>query len=196
MRYDIEGLKAAYDMNPYMGLDDFLYFWKHTEEHHGIVSKACLSQWYPCRFIVDGMVYSSAEQYMMAEKCRLFGDEDSRRRILAEDDPETVKRIGRVCRGFDDNTWKKHRREIVKRGNIAKFRQNVQLFTFLMSTGRKVLAEASPYDTIWGIGMDEVTAKELWPHKWKGENRLGFILMEVRDILREEYEREFARGGL
>jgi ribA/ribD-fused uncharacterized protein len=46
-----------------------------------------------------------------------------------------------------------------------------------------VIIEASPYDSIWGIGM---TADEKGvdnPLEWKGQNLLGFALMEVRDEL-------------
>ena len=53
----------------------------------------------------------------------------------------------------------------------------------LFSTNNKILVEASPYDTIWGIGQnaDAINSKD--PHNWKGENLLGFALMEVRDLL-------------
>ena len=40
------------------------------------VTETCLSQWYPCQFEVDAIPYTSAEQYMMAEKAKLFGDEE------------------------------------------------------------------------------------------------------------------------
>ena len=46
-----------------------------------------------------------------------------------------------------------------------------------------MLAEASPYDRIWGIQLapDNPLAMDL--RSWQGENLLGFALMETRDYL-------------
>ncbi len=62
----------------------------------------------------------------------------------------------------------------------------MELFKFLHDTGNKVLVEASPYDTIWGIGMRKSEDGITNPHNWKGLNKLGFALMEVRDLLMKE----------
>ena len=37
------------------------------------VDASCLSQWFPCSFVVEEATYTTAEQYMMAEKAKLFG---------------------------------------------------------------------------------------------------------------------------
>lgn len=150
------------------------------------VTKACLSQWYPSTFIVDGITYNCAEQYMMAEKARTFLDEETLAEILAASEPDVIKKLGRKVANFDATIWDEKCIEAVYKGNIHKFRQNPQLLKFLFSTGESTLVEASPYDKIWGIGMDESAASKLYPHVWKGENRLGFILMEVREYLRTE----------
>lgn len=57
-------------------------------------------------------------------------------------------------------------------------------YTF-SSTGDKILAEASPYDTIWGIGLEASHPDVTCPEKWKGKNLLGKNLMQVRTELRE-----------
>mgnify|MGYP006105085405 FL=1 len=44
--------------------------------------------------------------------------------------------------------------------------------------------EASPVDTIWGIGMASDNVNIENPSKWEGENLLGYALMEVRDLLK------------
>lgn len=77
--------------------------------------------------------------------------------------------------------WRKY--EIVKSGNLAKFSQDENLKEFLLSTGDKIIVEASPYDSIWGIGMGVKDENIEDPTAWKGENLLGFALMEVRDLL-------------
>ena len=71
------------------------------------VTETCLSQWYPCQFEVDGVTYTSAEQYMMAEKARLFGDEEIRTEILSISDPRTCKALGRKVKNFDKAVWDK-----------------------------------------------------------------------------------------
>ncbi len=68
-------------------------------------------------------------------------------------------------------------------GNLAKFSQISGRRDYLLSTAPKVLVEASATDLIWGIGLaasDEATAT---PNSWRGENLLGFALMDVRDGL-------------
>lgn len=137
----------AYDMNGFMSQGDFVYFWQPTEDSN-VITKACLCQWYPSRFEIDGEMYSCAEQYMMAQKARIMGDEETRVKIMCETAPEAIKKLGREVKNFDAEKWDALSLNIVIKGNIAKFGQNPQLLGYLLSTGNKVLAEASPYDRI------------------------------------------------
>jgi hypothetical protein len=91
-----------------------------------------------------------------------------------------IKKLGRLVKEYDDEVWKEHRFDVVVSGNYAKFTQNEELKKFLLSTGNRIIVEASPKDTIWGIGMDEFDEDAINPKKWKGTNLLGFALMEVR----------------
>lgn len=52
-----------------------------------------------------------------------------------------------------------------------------------MNTKNRVLVEASPYDKIWGIGIPADDKHIENPLEWKGQNLLGFALMEVRKEL-------------
>lgn len=165
---------------------DFIFFWKHTENKEEI-SKACLSQWSKSYFTVDGIHYNCAEQYMMAEKARLMKDEYTRQRILSETDPHEIKKLGKEVQNFNEEVWRRHRMDIVIKGNFYKFMANKSLRDYLLSTGNKILVEASPYDTIWGIGMKEECAEIRNPRLWKGQNLLGFALMEVRSRLKKLY---------
>ena len=162
--------------------DDFVLFWGHEDRGKGL-TKVCLSQWYQCPFVVEGQYYNCAEQYMLAEKARIFGDEEIRQQILAEYSQMAMKKLGRKVRDYDDEIWKEIRFDVVVKGNIAKFSKNEKLLDFLLSTDNKILVEASPKDTVWGIGLDESSPEAIQPRKWIGENLLGFALMEVRDIL-------------
>ena len=130
------------------------------------------------------MSYKTAEHYMMAGKAKLFNDLEILEQILKSDTPNQAKSLGRKVKNFDPQLWDEHKYEIVKQGNLLKFSQNEKFKEFLLSTNDKILVEASPYDTIWGIGMLETDSKAENPKQWKGENLLGFALMEVRDELR------------
>ena len=181
MKYDIERIKEIARTNPDTA---FVYFWGHTPNPKKMTA-ACFSQWYDCHFEVDGVQYRTAEQYMMASKARLFGDEEVLQEIMAADNPHDYKKLGRKIRGFEQEAWNARKYDIVVKGNKAKFGQNPDLKAFLLSTGEAILAEASPYDKIWGIGLDRETALKGTVEQWQGENLLGRALMEVRDWLRD-----------
>lgn len=155
----------------------FVFFWGKSD---------WASQWHKSPFTVDGLRYSCAEQWMMAEKARLFGDAKLRRAILATQDPQKQKKLGRRVRGFDATYWEEHREEIVYHGNLHKFRQNPELREALEGTGPQVLAEASPSDRIWGIGLSSADPRATNTKEWKGLNLLGLALMRVRETLRRE----------
>ena len=69
------------------------------------------------------------------------------------------------------------------RANLAKFSQHAELRTFLVNTKKRVLAEASPRDRIWGIGLAVSDPRVEKPLQWRGLNLLGFALMQVREEL-------------
>jgi ribA/ribD-fused uncharacterized protein len=164
---------------------NFLFFWGHKPLPNGEIGKSCLSQWWPASFSVNDTSYPTAEHFMMAEKARLFGDEDIRAKILQTDSPKSAKQLGRKVKNFDEHMWTEARVQIVVEGNMAKFSQNHELGKFLMATGNKVLVEASPLDRVWGIGLGADNEKAMNPKEWRGLNLLGFALMEVRHQLIE-----------
>lgn len=142
------------------------------------------SNWYPCSFEVNGITYNCAEQYMMAKKAQVFGDTDSYEKIMSSDDPREQKALGRTVKNFNPSIWDAVSVDIVFVGCLYKFAQNPNLTAELLSTQNQKLVEASPYDKIWGIGLDIEQAMETPESLWQGENRLGKVLMQVRDILK------------
>lgn len=176
---DIEQLKNEYAQGKQF---KYVFFWGHKKFNK--ITKTCFSQWYECKFTVDGVEYHTAEQYMMAQKAVLFGDKEVLQKIMSADNPAVYKSLGRQIRNFDENIWNEHKFQIVVNGNTAKFSQNPELLDFLLKTGDRVLVEASPYDRIWGIGLAKDTPDIENPFKWKGINLLGFALMEVRENLK------------
>lgn len=161
----------------------WLMFWGHQPQKDGSIGSGSLSQWWPCRFTIDGVEYASAEHWMMAAKARLFGDEASVPAILAARTPAEAKVLGRKVSGFDDERWAAERFALVVRGNVAKFGQDPELRRYLLGTANRVLVEASPRDRIWGIGLGAANDASTDPQRWRGLNLLGFALMEARERL-------------
>lgn len=180
-KMDLEQLKKEFRAGKKI---KYIYFWGHKSKGNDI-AKSCFSQWYPAPFILDDVRYASAEHYMMAEKAKLFNDIEVRNRIITASNPGSAKALGREVKGFDQDIWEQHRMDIVIRANIAKFSQNEELGKFLISTGNRVLVEASPVDKIWGVGLSEQDNEINNPLLWNGLNLLGFALMKVRSVLIE-----------
>ena len=123
---------------------------------------------------------------MMAEKARLFSDDDVLEKILAAKSPAEAKKLGREVRRFTPDLWDKQKYQIVKAGCFHKFSQHQPLAEFLLRTYDRILVEASPVDPIWGIGLAADAADAENPTNWRGQNLLGFALMEVRDELKQQ----------
>jgi ribA/ribD-fused uncharacterized protein len=158
----------------------WLMFWGHRPEADGCAGKGALSQWWPCAFTVDSVTYTSAEHWMMAQKARLFEDEESLQAVLSARTPAEAKALGRLVRDFDEAVWGAARFEIVVEGNVHKFGQDPVLRDYLLGTARRVLVEASPLDRVWGIGLGAGDPLAQDPRRWRGRNVLGFALMEAR----------------
>lgn len=182
MKYTIESILEMKEPKK------FLFFWGHRPSMDGSITKSCFSQWWESSFEIDGKEYKTAEHYMMAEKARLFTNPEIREQIIACESPAEAKKLGRKVQGFDQKQWEEERFEIVKRGNLEKFRQNESLAHFLQSTHRRILVEASPVDPIWGIGMAQDHKDVMHSKEWRGLNLLGFALMEVREALELKIE--------
>ena len=61
----------------------------------------------------------------------------------------------------------------------------------LINTGKKLIAEGSLYDRIWGIGIDvnETSTQDI--QKWNGTNLLGQAIMHARKKLLSEENKDF-----
>lgn len=160
----------------------FLFFWGHTQKTNHI-DKSCLSQWFAAPFSLAGITYATAEHYMMAQKARLFANDELVEKIIHSSHPHQAKALGRQVKNFNENVWQQHRIDYVVTGNFAKFSQHKALTEFLLNTQSRVLVEASPHDKIWGIGLDAKHPHANQPQYWLGDNLLGFALMQVRDLL-------------
>lgn len=144
------------------------------------------SNWAPTPFTVDGVSFSTAEQYIMYRKCLTFGDTVTAEKLLSSDSPKEQKALGREAAGYIDSVWVGIRQTVAIRGLYAKFSQDAELKRLLLGTGDAVLVECTSNDRIWACGLDRDDDDRLSADRWKGQNILGFALMEVRNMLRAE----------
>ena len=156
----------------------FTFFWKHR-----------LSQWHRAPFVVGGVTFTCAEQYMMHAKALLFGDREAADKILAAEAPREQQAVGRTVRGFDEAVWVLFREGIVFAGNYARFSQNPDQRELLFATRGTTLVEASPHDRVWGIGLAADDPRALDRAQWLGLNLLGESLTRVREALLWEFAR-------
>lgn len=142
-----------------------------------------LSNWYLSDFEVNGIKYSSMEQYMMYQKAVLFHDSEIAEQILEISDVGKIKALGRMVRNYNDTVWNGMRQILIYEGLLEKFRQNNTLKDRLLATGQDILAECAVQDKIWGIGLSMKDEKRFNMDEWQGQNLLGFGLMRVRTRL-------------
>ena len=153
----------------------FTFFWRMTE------TNSWLSNWSPHMLVDDhGIKYHTAEHYLMYQKALLMGDTDIARLILVTKKPSSVRQLGRKVRNFDLKKWTAAQKDIMYDGLCYKIRSNPGLRVALGNTRGTVIAEASPYDTIWGIGFAATHPNATRPEFWRGENLLGEAWMRVR----------------
>jgi ribA/ribD-fused uncharacterized protein len=169
---------------------DFAFFWHKGDIEHD--PYCCFSQWQYSEFMEEELStlknLTCTEQYMMASKAWIFGDGEIKKEILETRDPKQMKSLGRKVRNFDAKIWNETKHSVVLNGNYHKFSQNKDIRDILLGTGDKILVEASPMDTIWGIGLSANNVDAAIPSNWRGSNLLGFAFMEVRDELRQVYK--------
>lgn len=197
MKYTIQYVKD----NPQLPLFGFWGSYNESEQER------CLSNFYPTRIrLLDSLFedddslmveFESSEQAFMYMKAILFEDLDIAKRILeGGHKPQYYKKLGRQVKGFDQSVWNTWKASIMRTICLNKFSQNETLKQHLLSTEDAILVETNPFDSVWGIGLakqDRYGNKQtdwLNVNKWKGQNLLGFTLMDVRDELRRERERE------
>jgi ribA/ribD-fused uncharacterized protein len=145
---------------------------------------AQLSNWFPLGFYEGATWYPTAEHYMMARKAELFGDNHVRGLILLATSPKEAKALGRKVKNFNEQTWIEHRESIMLDALRAKAANNPIVREFILNSGNTTIAEAAPWDRIWGIGLGPTDPAAMDPTKWKGLNLLGRAYMRLRDELR------------
>ena len=119
----------------------------------------------------------------MYQKAITFQNQTIAKEILQTRDSAKIKQMGRQVRNYNDHIWNGIRQIVVYEGLVAKFSQNEELKKQLKETKTAILAECAVKDLIWGIGLSMKDLKRFDITQWRGQNLLGYALMEVRKRL-------------
>ena len=147
-----------------------------------------LSNFFPAPVTIDGIKYHCSEQYYQSTKAEILGDHGTAMKIMVADDPLQCKQLGdRATRTKQTmEKWDSEKINIMEKANMHKLEHNEHLKAVLLSTGNRMLAEASPKDTYWGIALSMSDKRKADRQQWTGQNKLGEVLMKVRTYLQEK----------
>lgn len=165
---------------PITALPEIVFFFSKEPENKEF------SNFYETNFLLDGVEYKSAEHAYQGMKAKTFGDEEMFAKILKAKSAQSSKSFGKKVKDYKEDVWAEKKDKVMKDILRAKFTQNLELRTKLLDTDDKVLANADSRDKYWGIGTSANTTMAKDPAKWKGENKLGKILEELRTTIKAE----------
>lgn len=143
-------------------------------------SKSPFSHHYVRPFSVRGIDFLHMEGFLMFCKAMLFNDRHLAEKVLLCKVPGAVRSLGNTLGHVNEALWDKECEEYAFSGRKAQFAQNKDMQMHLVSTGKREIVEANPYDRKWGIGMG-LDHPELRNRLFWGKNRIGKVLMRTRD---------------
>jgi N-glycosidase YbiA len=143
-----------------------IYFYSTREEPYG-----CFSNFSAHGFELDGLYWPTSEHYFQAQKFVGTPHLEEIRRVKT---PKDAAKMGRDRQRPLRQDWEQVKDDIMGKAVLCKFETHADIREVLLSTGDEELVENSPIDYYWGCGKDG-----------SGKNKLGIILVEVREILRQ-----------
>ncbi|KAK5965317.1 hypothetical protein GCK32_002306 [Trichostrongylus colubriformis] len=140
-----------------------------------------------CRhLLIHEQNFSSAEQFYMWTKARFCKDFSAANAVLYLKDPKMIKQVDSQLKNVDMNEWMKFSWKVRMKAAMAKFKQNRRMRYQLFRTIGSTLVEANVDDTYWGIGLSIDDPNIADPSKWRGANVMGEVLMQIRDVLKDD----------
>lgn len=144
-----------------------IYFYSVRAEPYGVFSNFSKHG-----FDLDGKYWKTSEHYFQAQK---FAGTEHYGAVWRANTPREAANIGRDRKRPLRADWEQVKEDAMRRALYAKFTTHQQLKEILLSTGDEQLVEDTTNDYYWGQGTNGT-----------GQNRLGVLLMELRDKLRTE----------
>ncbi|NSX54872.1 NADAR family protein [Parasulfitobacter algicola] len=143
-----------------------IYFYAQTDPY------AEFSNFAPYGVAMDDIWWPTVEHYFQAQK---FHDVDYREQIRRCSKPKDAKALGMTRKLALREDWEQVKDQIMLDAVRVKFQTHPAPRDLLLSTGTAEIVENAPMDAYWGCGLDG-----------SGLNKLGYILMAVRNKLRIE----------
>jgi ribA/ribD-fused uncharacterized protein len=143
-----------------------IHFYSTADEY------GCFSNFYRCRIFLDGKHWKTSEHYFQAMK---FEGTSRENEVREAKTPSEAASLGRSRKHPLRKDWEHVKDAVMRKALVAKFSQHADLRAILLGTGDAVLVEHTTNDSYWGDGGDG-----------SGKNRLGHLLMSVRDELRQQ----------
>jgi ribA/ribD-fused uncharacterized protein len=119
---------------------------------------------------IDGLDYPTTEHYYQSKKFEGTRYETEIRRAKG---PKEAATLGRDPKKPLRDDWEEAKEAIMYTALKAKFSQHRKCRDTLLDTGEAKIIEASSRDAYWGWGANRL-----------GKNRLGVLLMKLREELR------------
>ena len=141
-----------------------IHFYSTTDEY------GCFSNFSRHSVFLKGKRWPTTEHYFQAQK---FAGTEHEEEIRLTKTPMIAARLGRDRKKPLRRDWESVKDQIMLEAVRAKFTQHEELKAILLGTGNAKLVEHTTNDHYWADGGDG-----------SGLNRLGQILMQVREELR------------
>ena len=146
-----------------------IYFYSAREEPYG-----CFSNFSPHGLKLDGDWWITSEHYFQAQKF-VETDRPWFEKIRDVKTPKYAANMGRSRKHPIRSDWEIVKDDIMQQAVLCKFKTHAHIQEILLATGDDLIVENARSDYYWGCGTDG-----------SGKNKLGEILMKVREILRDE----------
>lgn len=140
---------------------------------------------HPTKLIINNVKYRSINQYLQANKAKMFGDLTAYKMIMNSTSAKLQTEIGSMVNGFTSSSWEPRMEKLLILASMYRFEQDQEARGALLETGDAIIVFATPHDRLLGTGMAlddaQITSIESWP----GRNLLGYTLMQVRNDLKQ-----------
>ncbi|MFB2977428.1 NADAR family protein [Microseira sp. BLCC-F43] len=143
-----------------------IYFYSTKGEY------GCFSNFSRHGFELDGLWWMTSEHYFQAQKF-VTTDWAWFEKICEVKNPKDAARMGRDRSHPLRSDWEQVKDSIMQQGVLQKFKTHADIREIILATGDELIVENAPGDYYWGCGKDG-----------SGKNKLGEILMAVREIVR------------
>lgn len=166
---------------------------------------------HPSKFEYKGVTFSSAGQFVLYSKAKLFGDELTAQKVMDMNSKEMIneflkgavnaqniitdklklkvwdmyqqdmKALAEHVVSYNDDIWKATLPSIIGVATREKFTQNNDLKESLIACKRKLMVFATSTDKLLGVGLNKEEVLKTPEADWPGDNLLGKTLTTFRD---------------